>query len=1143
MLIPHKNRLAGRLLSESFSPLTQGWDAINLMKTKLALYAFMLGCLVASAPLAQAQTTVTISATDSELAETRTGQTPNPAKVRVSRTGSTTSALAVWVKVGGTAVRNSDYSFGSTVGASVTIPAGSAHLDISVNALDDAAVEVDEVIRVELEEETSASLPVPYDIGAYDRAEIDLFDNDSLPSPAVIDVEVLASASEGIGEPPVAGVFRITRSGDLSAALTVAYSVSGSANSGADFAALSGSVAIPAGATFADVTVTPVDDAELEGDEFVSLTILPSTCASVHPLPASCYAFGASTTAELSIEDNEIPPVRAVVEVAALNNAAEDSGGSPVAGTFRFTRSENLDVALVVDYSIDGTAESGADYAVLSGSVAIPAGVASVDVVVSPVNDSTVEDDENVLLTIVPPSCPEMFPAATCYLAGASASASVTITSEDVPPVRAVVNVAALNNAAENSGGSPAVGTFRFTRSANLDVALTVAYSVSGTATSVTDYATLLGSVAIPAGVASVDVTVSPVDDTNLETSETVVLTISPSTCPELYPAAECYLVGAAGAASLTILDNEIAPVVAATISQNTNFAGIPAVGQGSFTAHSTNGHIAAYQIRVDGAQQIYHVINHPTPPAPGTPFTADFALTNLPAGNRNVQVTVYDNFGNAATATNSLAISNIPMPSVFQAVAIDDDASETLPGETPNTGRVRFTMTGDFNIGIWDWGFGGTARINSDYTLTWDGGTLTTNGNVLTWTTDAVVAPIDDQIVEPTETMDLQACFVIIAWIYGVGAPIGTECSSFGAPIFIRDNDTASPYPVVRVTAGDADAQEVSTYSGDAQNPGAFTITRTAPATNDLPVFFTLTGTAQNGTDYSSIVGTATIPQGTTSTTVTVNPVFDVLLEGSETVTLTLRPPVAAPTYLLDPGSINSATVTIRDYAPTNTPVVRIKVTDALAYEQPAISPHASFRIERSGNLTAPFTLDYAVSGTASNGVDYVALPGVANFASGAWAANLTVIPYIDGETNEPDETVIITLARPAVDVFPPPYLLGGTGTMLGTAAATIREDAPPVTRPLDRFERARRLRFPGRYRLVPLPTLPVVTVASTPAVPGDTNTLVTTVTWAVEASSDFKTWEEIGVTEDPEEFVDVSPTDAPQRFYRFRQVLPDAQ
>ena len=87
-------------------------------------------------------------------------------------------------------------------------------------------------------------------------------------------------------------------------------------------------------------------------------------------------------------------------------------------------------------------------------------------------------------------------------------------------------------------------------------------------------------------------------------------------------------------------------------------------------------------------------------------------------------------------------------------------------------------------------------------------------------------------------------------------------------------------------------------------------------------------------------------------------------------------------------------------------------------------------------------------------------------------------------------------------------------------------------VNRPLNRFERALRLRFPSRYRVViiPLPVLPV----GDPALP------VPAKIWAVEASSDLVVWEELGETDDPEDFADVTQGDFPQRFYRFREVTP---
>jgi YD repeat-containing protein len=104
-----------------------------------------------------------------------------------------------------------------------------------------------------------------------------------------------ASASEQ-GQDP--GVFSIVRDGGTSEPLTVHYSVSGTATGGADYAALVGSVTIPAGAHPQTVTVTPVDDALVEGEETVTLTLSAN----------AAYTTGSPASATITISDNDTHP-------------------------------------------------------------------------------------------------------------------------------------------------------------------------------------------------------------------------------------------------------------------------------------------------------------------------------------------------------------------------------------------------------------------------------------------------------------------------------------------------------------------------------------------------------------------------------------------------------------------------------------------------------------------------------------------------------------------------------------------------------------------------------------------------------------------------------------------------------------------
>src|SRR5262245_21243031 len=135
------------------------------------------------------------------------------------------------------------------------------------------------------------------------------------------------------------------------------------------------------------------------------------------------------------------------------------------------------------------------------------------------------------------------------------------------------------------------------------------------------------------------------------------------------------------------------------------------------------------------------------------------------------------------------------------------------------------------------------------------------------------------------------------------------------------RALSNTNPRPVVTVVATDATAAEADPGS----DPGTFTVTRTGATTAGLTVNCTITGTATNGTDYTAIPVSVTIPAGEASAIVTVSSIDDQLAEGNETVILTLA---ANSAYIR--GSERSATVTILDDEAT----VSVVATDATAAE-----------------------------------------------------------------------------------------------------------------------------------------------------------------------------------------------------------------
>jgi cysteine-rich repeat protein len=92
-----------------------------------------------------------------------------------------------------------------------------------------------------------------------------------------------------------AGQLTVSRTGSTTAALTVAYSVNGTATSGTDYTALTGSVTIPADAMSAPIAVTPTNDAEVEGDETVVISLMPN----------AAYTVGTPNSATVTLADDD----------------------------------------------------------------------------------------------------------------------------------------------------------------------------------------------------------------------------------------------------------------------------------------------------------------------------------------------------------------------------------------------------------------------------------------------------------------------------------------------------------------------------------------------------------------------------------------------------------------------------------------------------------------------------------------------------------------------------------------------------------------------------------------------------------------------------------------------------------------------
>ena len=120
---------------------------------------------------------------------------------------------------------------------------------------------------------------------------------------------------------------------------------------------------------------------------------------------------------------------------------------------------------------------------------------------------------------------------------------------------------------------------------------------------------------------------------------------------------------------------------------------------------------------------------------------------------------------------------------------------------------------------------------------------------------------------------------------------------------------------------------------------------------------------------------------------------------------------------------------------------LVSVLTLDPCAAEEG--SDQATFLVVRIGPANTALTVEYELGGGATNGADYVTLPGTVTIPEGAYFALVNVTPH-DDFLIEGAESVVLALQQPPV--FPPPYIVAWPSV----AAAIIADnDFEPTNHP----------------------------------------------------------------------------------------------
>ncbi len=308
-----------------------------------------------------------------------------------------------------TATNLADYT--GVTAVDIVFAPGETSKTISIAILDDVAFEGDETFFVNLIGIASgATIGTAQGTGTITE--------DDTATLSVNDVTV----AEGAGGTTTDAVFTITLAPSSVSAVTVDYATdtTGTATSGEDYVAGSGSVTFAPGETTKTFTVTVNGDDAAEPDETFNVNLSNASPTAV--------TFSDSNGVGTITNDDGSPPELSVTSVSVIEGNPSAKGATLLAAQnaiFVVTLSAASTLEITVDYTtVDGTAVAGTDYTATSGTLTFsPGGALTQQVIVPITGDTDVESDETFTLDLSNPD--------DAVLSATASSGTGTITNDD----------------------------------------------------------------------------------------------------------------------------------------------------------------------------------------------------------------------------------------------------------------------------------------------------------------------------------------------------------------------------------------------------------------------------------------------------------------------------------------------------------------------------------------------------------------------------------------------------------------------------------------------------------------------------------------------------------------------------------------
>ena len=891
----------------------------------------------------------------------------------------------------GTATSGTDYT--AIAGGTLTFAAGTTSRTFDVSVTGDTLDESNETVVVELSSPTNAAVSNTAGTGTGTITDDDDAPTLSIDSPSVTEGD---SGSKDL-------TFTVTLSAASGQQVTVAWAdaTTGTATSGTDYTAIAGgTLTFTAGTTSRTFDVSVTGDALDESNETVVVSLSTPTNATV----SNTTGTGTGT-----ITDDDDAPT---LSIDSPSVAEGDSGSKDLTFTVTLSAASGQQVTVAWADATTGTATSGTDYtAIAGGTLTFTAGTTSRTFDVSVTGDTLDESNETVVVELSSPTN-----AAVSNTAGTGTG---TITDDDDAPTLSIDSP----SVTEGDSGSKDL-TFTVTLSAASGQQVTVAWAdaTTGTATSGTDYTAIAGgTLTFTAGTTSRTFDVSVTGDALDESNETVVVSLSTPT--------NATVSNTTDTGTGTITDDDDAP----TLSIDSPSVAEGDSGSKDLTFTVTLSAASGQQVTVAWADATTGTATSGTDYtaiAGGTlTFTAgttsrifDVSVTGdaLDESNETVVVALSGSV-NAAISTASgtgTITDDDATPTVTLALSEPDASKPDTVNESGagNSSTVTATLSGpsSADVILTVAATAGANAVAGDFALS-SAKTLTIASGSTASTGAVTVTAVDDTKDAPDKSVTVTA---VVSGSSGVAAPPAVTLT-------ITDDDATPGLSISSPRVGEGDSGTATLR---------FVVTLSAASGREVTVGYGLDGTdggtATPGTDYTAIsAGTLTFAAGTTSRSIDVAVRGDTTDEADETIKVTLSGATnatGAPT--------GTGTITDDDGEPS------LSIDSPSVAEGDSGSASLEFTVSLSVASGRQVTVGYADAGTgtASSSTDYTALAsGTLTFAAGETARTLTVTVTGDG-TDEPDETVVVTLSGAVNAVI---------GTASGTGTITDDDATPTVT------------------------------------------------------------------------------------------------